>query len=179
MKFNPFQWKEVKTNETLQAPKGRLLLRLSAPCPVYVSSEGYQALLGFASDFDATFSEPVEVEIAAPKGVRAFCYEPEGASFVALGESFTNIDRMPSESGMLAEVTRARRQFEIEKRQMLNEMRHEAAVLRACMRESNISKKAKPDADGVEPIDVPDDKTVQPEVTTPPAKLDVKKDAAK
>lgn len=162
-KFNPLQWKEVKTNETLQAPKGRLLLRLSTPCPVYVSTEGYQALLGFASEFDATFSEAVEVEIAAPKGARAFAFEPEGCSFTCLTETFTNIDRMPNESGILAEVTRARRQLEIERRQMLNDMRKEAASLRASMRPANLRADEKADADGVVPIDPPAEKTVQPD----------------
>lgn len=167
-KFNPFQWKEVKTNETLEAPKGRMLLRLSSPCPVYVSAQGVQALLGFASDFDAEFAEAVEVEIAAPKGVRAFAFEPEGCSFTCLTESFTNIDRMPNESGMLADVTRARRQLEIERRQMLNDMRKEAATLRASLRSSNLRSDEKADADGVVPIDPPADQTVTPEAPAAP-----------
>ena len=162
-KFNPLQWKEVKTNETLQAPKGRLLLRLSTPCPVYVSTEGYQVLLGFASEFDATFSEAVEVEIAAPKGARAFAFEPEGCSFTCLSETFTNIDRMPNESGALAEVTRARRQLEIEKRQMLAELRAETANMRASLYGKKDRSDEKADADGVEPIDPPADKIVTPE----------------
>lgn len=162
-KFNPFQWKEVKTNETLQAPKGRMQLRLSSPCPVYASFQGVQALLGFASDFDAEFSEAVEIEIAAPKGVRAFAFEPEGASFVCLTESFTNIDRMPNESGIMAEVTRARRQLDIERRQMLNDMRKEAATLRASLRGENLRSDQKADPDGVVPIDPPAEKVVTPE----------------
>lgn len=163
-KFDPLSWKEVKTNETLQAPKGRLLMRLSSPCPVYASTQGYQALIGFAAEIDATFSEPCEVEVAAPKGVRAFVYEPEGASFVALTETFTNIDRMPQESGTVAEVTRARRQLEIERRSMIADIRKEAAMARASIREGATKRTdQKADADGVKPIDPPADKTVQPE----------------
>lgn len=164
-KFNPFQWKEVKTNETLEAPKGRLLLRLSSPCPVYVSAQGFQALLGFASDFDAEFAEAVEIEIAAPKGVRAFAFEPEGCSFVCLTESFTNNDRMPNESGILADVTRARRMLDFERRQMLHDMRQEAASMRASLRADNLRSDQKADADGVVPIDPPADKTVTPEAS--------------
>lgn len=133
-KFDVFSWEEVQTNEKIQVAKGRLRLRLSQPAPVYIEAEGFEVLAGFASDFDLEISEAVSFRVEAPECVRAFRYSPFPTSVVAEGEVFTNIDRMPHESGMLAEVTRARRMLEMEKRQMLAEIRREMAITRNAAR---------------------------------------------
>lgn len=129
-KFDVFTWEEVQINEKTEARKGRLRLRISQPVPVYIEAQGFEVLAGYASDFDLEISEAVTFRVEAPEGVRAFRYAPFPTSTVADGEVFTNIDRMPHESGMLAEVTRARRMLEIEKRQMLAEIRREMAITR-------------------------------------------------
>lgn len=134
MKFDVFAWEEVKTNEEVEVQKGRLQLRLSTPCPVYFTAQGVEALIGFSASVDVEVSEEGTVNIHAPKGARAFYHRGFPSSVAAEGEVFTNIDRMPQESGMLAEVTRARRQLEIERRSMIMDIRREASIARASFR---------------------------------------------
>lgn len=129
-RFDPFVWTEEKTNVQVESPKGRLWLRLSAPSALYVSAEGYEALAGYASEFDLEISEAVKFRIEAAKGVRAFRFSPVVTSVSADAESFTNIDRMPHESGIIAEVTRARRQLEMERRAFMADIRRETAIAR-------------------------------------------------
>lgn len=144
-KFDVFVWNEVTTNGKIAHPKGQLRLRLSQPAPLYIEAEGVEALAGYASDFDLEVSEAVTFRVEAAKGVRAFLYNPLPTSTVAEGEVFTNVDRMPHESGMMAEVTRARRMFEIERRQALDELRRETAIMRAQVKAAK-PKKADPAA---------------------------------
>lgn len=125
MKFDPKSWFEVKPNEPIQVEKGELRLRASAIVPLYAETQGFEALVGVQSAFEVEFSEAVTVRFEASKGVRAFVYRPLQTSLEPVGEVFTNIDRMPDESGALAEVTRARRMFEFERRSMLREIRQE------------------------------------------------------
>lgn len=146
MKFDVFSWQEVKTNEALPVQKGTLQLRLSAACPVYVQAQGVEALAGTKTEFSLDFSEPVTVLVQAPKGVRAFINVPVQTFCEPDGEVYTNIDRLPHESGMLAEVTRARRQLELERRSMIRDIRAEAAKARASLR-------PKDDAELIEPAD--------------------------
>lgn len=131
MKFDLFNWKEEYINVEIEVPKGKLRLRCSAPCPLYVKAHGVEALAGYDTAFDLDLSEAVAFRLQAPKGVRLFREVPPRSSFEPDGEVFTNIDRMPDESGTLAEVTRARRMFELEQRSALREMRAEMAELRA------------------------------------------------
>ncbi|QCS36983.1 hypothetical protein [Tortoise microvirus 38] len=130
MKFDPFSQQEVSTNETVWFGKGRLRLSLSARCPLYIEAQGIEALAGIAETFDLDLSEEVSFRVEAPEGVRAFLRVPEPTSFEPEGEVFTNIDRMPHESGSVAEVTRAMRLFELERRAALREIREEAEELR-------------------------------------------------
>lgn len=122
MKFDPYSWKEVKPNEEIKIRKGRLQLRCSAPSPLFVSIEGVQALAGYGTSFDVQIAEAATVNLANAEA-RVFMYDPESTAVRYEGEVYTNIDRMPHESGMLAEVTRARRMFQLEQRAALREMR--------------------------------------------------------
>ena len=142
MKHDLFGWQEVKINAPFDCEKGRVFLRLSAPSPVFVEAQGVQSLLGFNAEFAFEISEAAKVTVAAAKGVRAFVRVPPATSFAHKGEVFTNIDRLPQESGMLAEVTRARRQLELERRQMMAEIRAEAAKVRAAMAPAKVAKAA-------------------------------------
>lgn len=147
-KFDVFVWNEVKANEKIQVGKGNLRLRVSQPAPLYIEAEGVEALAGFAADFDLEVSEAVTFRLEAPKGVRVFLYNALPTSTVAEGEVFTNVDRMPHESGMMAEVTRARRMFELERRQALEELRRETAIMRAQVKTASKPKRADP-AEGI------------------------------
>lgn len=131
MKFDLFAWSEVAPNEKVQAGKGVLRVRCSAPAPLYVEAEGYEVLAEVGTAFEIDLSEAVTWRVEAPKGARTFWMPPALTSHRHEGEVYTNIDRMPHESGQLAEVTRAMRVFEIEQRSVLKKIRSEAAALRA------------------------------------------------
>lgn len=131
MKFDPFAWNEVKPNEKIAHKKGWLRLRLSAPAPLYIESQGYEALAGVGTAFDLEVSEAVTFRAEAPKGTRIFVHAPFATTTIPSGEVFTNIDRMPDESGAVAEVRRAAREFEIERRAMLRDIRQQREALRA------------------------------------------------
>lgn len=131
MKFDPFAWAEVQPNEKTETGKGILRVRCSAPAPLYVEAEGYEVLAEVGTAFEIDLSEAVIWRVDAPKGARIFWMPPPLTSYRPQGEVYTNIDRMPHESGQLAEVTRALRMFEIERRSALREIRAEAAALHA------------------------------------------------
>lgn len=133
MKFDVFQWSEVNINAQIQAQKGRLQLRTSAQAALYIQAEGYEALAGVGTSFDVEVAQAVTFRLEAPKGVRAFFYEP-ASSVALLGDDdkvvFTNIDRMPSDSGNLSEVQKAIRLFELQRRSALRELREERDAVR-------------------------------------------------
>lgn len=129
MKFDPFNWQEEQANAKIKVRKGRVRLHVSAPAPVYFEAEGVEALVGVGTAFDFTVSEPGFVTVAA-EGVRVFRLGDPLTAFEAEGEVFTNIDRQPMESGMLADVLRAKRMFEIERREVLRELREARDAVR-------------------------------------------------
>ena len=129
MKFDPFAWQEVPANEEVTFGKGRLRLRLSARAPLYVAAQGVESLVGIDENHEVHVSEEVTFRVDGP--VRVFMFVPEPTSFEPVGEVFTNADRMPMESGSVAEVTRAMRLFELERRAALAEIRKEGDDLRA------------------------------------------------
>jgi hypothetical protein len=102
MKFNMFSFKEVKANEKIPFRKGRLWLRLSAPAALYLESEGVEVLAGIAPEFDLDLAEPGAFTVAGEDGLRVFLFVPDPTSVRASGEVFTNIDRLPDESGNLS-----------------------------------------------------------------------------
>ena len=142
MKHDLFAWQEVKINAPHKVPKGHLFLRLSAASPVFIQAEGVQSLLGVQTEFSVEISEAAQITVAAKTGTRAFVRVAPATSYEHYGEVFTNIDRLPQESGMLADVTRARRQLELERRQMMAEIRAEAAKVRAAMAPAKAAKAA-------------------------------------
>lgn len=135
MKFDVFAWQEVPTNEEVPFGKGRLRLRLSARAPLYVCAQGVEALVGIEETFEVELSEEVTFRIDATVGLRAFMFVPEPTAFEPVGEVFTNADRMPTESGSMAEVTRAMRMFELERRAALKEIRQETAKMKRAQAE--------------------------------------------
>lgn len=155
MIFNAFQWKEVPTNvET--SHKGQLRLSLSAKAALYITQEGYEALAGYGSAFDLDLSEAVtfRVETSDPT-LRVFMHTREKQSMKAKGETYANADRMVMQSTHLAEVTRARRLFEIERRAALREIQEATAAARAAA-QAALSPAAPPaPAPAVEPVPEP------------------------
>lgn len=131
MKFDLFSWQEVNLNEEIQARKGVLRVQSSATVALYVQAEGYEVLAGVGTSFSVDLSEAVTWRAEGPEGVRVFWQPPALTSFVCEGEVYTNIDRMPHESGQVAEVTRALRMFELQRREALREIRAERDALLA------------------------------------------------
>lgn len=131
MKFDLFSWAEVKANEEIQTGKGILRVRASAPVALYVQAEGYEVLAGVGTSHEVDLSEAVTWRADAPEGTRIFWQPPALTSHRCEGEVFTNIERMPHESGQMQEVTRALRMFELERRQALREIRAERQALEA------------------------------------------------
>lgn len=123
MKFDLFSWSEK--HGTFEARKGRVQILFSRPAALYASAEGVEALVGYGTSFDLETTQVLIFRADGPKDLRVFVHQPHGTSIVSEGEVYTNIDRMPDESGSLAEVTHARRILEIERRAMLREIRQE------------------------------------------------------
>lgn len=146
MKFDVFQWDEVKHGEERKA-KGVLRVRCSASAPLYIEAEGYEVLASVGTAHEIDLAQEVSWRVDAPKAVRVFVQQAAQTAFdLSEEEVFTNIDRMPDESGSMAEVLRARRQFELERRSLLNELRAEKAELRAARKARRAEKKAAEEA---------------------------------
>lgn len=126
MKFNPFDWSEV--NEKGVEKSGRLWLRVSNDVRLYVSSKGYEALAGVGLEFDLKVQGEVEWRVEAvgkvsAEALRTFVYAPRSDTFKHDGETYTNLDKMPLESGSVLAVTKAVRQFRLEQRQTMIELK--------------------------------------------------------
>lgn len=125
MKFDLFQWSEGKPNEEIQAEKGWLRVRSSVVGALYVQAEGVETLVGLGSSWDLEVTSAVAWRVETPKAARVFYHAPRNAVRQTEGEVFTNIDRLPSESGNLLEVRRALRELEFMRRQTLRDIRAE------------------------------------------------------
>lgn len=129
MRFNPYDWEEINAQETRAAPKGRLWLRCSQECAVYVTAQGYEVLGEVGREIDLTLSEEVTFLVEAPASARIFLYKPQVQHIHPEGEVFTNADRMPSESGAMMETRRALRLLQLEQQAVLRQMREQQAAL--------------------------------------------------
>lgn len=148
MKFDPFSWHEVKTNEAFHVSKGMLRLRCSAPCSLFLEAEGHEVCFGQAAFFEVEISQGMMARLEAPKGCRVFLHRPFSTSIEARGEVFTNIDRQPLESGSVYEVQKALRMLELEKRSALKAIRSERnALLADRAKQMEAKPEAKPEGD--------------------------------
>jgi len=127
MKINPLEWSPV--NETFETRGGFVQLRSSAPFGVSVEAEGVEAAAGYAAHHRLAFPGPARVTVTATAPV--FRKDQPSRVYVPEGEVFTNIDRMPHESGTLAEVTKAMRLWKLEQRALMRQIREERAFLEA------------------------------------------------
>lgn len=133
MKFDIFAWKEATNGKgKIQGP--RLRVRASSAVALFLSGHDadgvvHEVLAGVGTEFDLEAPGALTWR-AEGKGARVFVHEVEPSAMTFAGEVFTNIDRMPDESGTVAEVLRAQRLFKLEQQQMLREMREAARALR-------------------------------------------------
>ena len=150
MRFDPLAWDEVSPNEE-NICKGTLRVRASREGALYVQVEGVEALYGLGTSFEVEAPSEMIWRLEAPAETRVFVQRMFGTSFQCEGESFTNIDRMPHESESVAEVTRARRMLELERRSFLAEVRAENAAISAQLAEKR--KAAADEAERLEQVE--------------------------
>lgn len=119
-KFVPENWRKVDAQETFKTSSGKLHMRATQDCSVFIKTGIFEALAGTAKD--------LEVEV---KGDFSYRFETEGDVYVwappehihvSTGERYTNADRLPLESGQLAEVTRALREIEFARQGLRKDM---------------------------------------------------------
>lgn len=124
MKINPLEWSEV--NETTFEAQGVLQLRSAEPFAIAIETDGVEVVLGAASEHRVSLLGASRVTLVGGES-RVYRRDIPSRVYRMTGEKFTNIDRLPQESGTLAEVTKARRLFQLEQRAMIREMREEHA----------------------------------------------------
>lgn len=145
MKFNPFQWQEVQPLEVLDMESGQLHIRASSDkCAVYVECEGVEVLAGYGSEINVSIAQPFRAHVVAEDGVRAFVKSPVTEPVKTRGEVYTNIDRMPNESGNMLEVMREVRKFKLEQAAYMRQARAERHKLEAARR-SNMKPDPEPE----------------------------------
>ena len=150
MRFDPLAWDEVSPNEE-NICKGTLRVRSSREGALYVQVEGVEALYGIGTSFEVQTPSEMIWRLDAHSDTRVFVQRLFGTSFECEGEVFTNIDRMPHESESVAEVTRARRMLELERRSFLAEVRAENAALSSQLAEQRRAASEEPPV--VEPVE--------------------------
>lgn len=128
MKFDPFRMQEVPCGKDMEG-HSPLEVVTSAPVALYVSSQGYEALVGYGATFDVSVDGPFSFRVEAAKGERVRCFvnSPPVAAFEPSGVIFTNHERGLEESGMLYEVKKALRQQRLEHAQFMQNVRAETA----------------------------------------------------
>lgn len=130
MRFDVFNWASVDTGAGHESSRGRLYLRAATDkMAVFVECEGYEALAGYGWQVDVTLSCPFRWRVEVPDGVEVYIFSPRIEVLEPTGEVFTNIDRKPSESGAVLEVSKALRVFKLEQAHALREIRQERESL--------------------------------------------------
>ena len=124
MKINPLEWSEV--NETTFEAEGLLQLRSAEPFAIAIETDGVEVVLGAAVGHRVSLVGPSRVTLVGG-GMRVYRKDTPSRVYRMTGEKFTNIDRLPQESGTVAEVTKALRMAKLEQRAMIREIREEHA----------------------------------------------------
>lgn len=123
MKLNPLEWNEV--DETSFEADGLLLLRSSQPFALSVEAFGVAVAVGAETAHRIPLPEKSKVTIVGGKA-KVYRKEPPSRLVVSNEETFTNIDRLPQESGTVEAVTRAHRLFKLEQRAIARKAKEEA-----------------------------------------------------
>lgn len=130
MKFDLFAWQEIDPATKYETAKGSIVLQASKDVALYASAEGVEVLVGVGTSIKAQFAQQVEYWVEGPAKTRVFVHAPGKLYHEPVGEIYTNADRMPDESGTVAEITKAMRQFKLEQRAIMRQMREQSRRLR-------------------------------------------------
>lgn len=131
MKINPLEWSEV--HETTFPAQGVLFLRSSQPFALSVESYGVSVAVGPETAHRIPLSEASQVTIVGG-AAKVYRKAPPSRVVHMTGEKFTNIDRLPQESGTMLEVTKALRMLKLEERAMVRRIREERDLALAMTR---------------------------------------------
>lgn len=155
MKYDVFKWTEV--GKETDFAKGRVHVMCDKSASFWVQAEGYEVLAAVGHELDIETAYPVTVRIAAATGFKAFAYGRMSKAVEAhQGERFTNIDRMPHESGSVLEVRRAIREFQLGQQSTLRALREERQALKRDREAAQHSPAPEPAAEPVEePVEEP------------------------
>jgi len=141
--INPLEWQEINLGKEIEAPSGLLWLRGSSPFSVFVQSFGMETVYSFQAVGKVAVAPGATFKVEASKPGRVFLKDAPRRVVKDHGESFTNIDRLPTESGPLQEVTRALRMLKLEERAMIRRIREERYASEAVIE----GRKAKAEAE--------------------------------
>lgn len=137
MIFDPTQWHSVETGgEVHVAPAGRLRLRCSHDCSLYVIPEpsGTAVLVGSGRKFDIRLggSSPTFFYLDGPKEAEAALWWPSSKAVPARLGSFTNPDRpFSGASSHMDAILGEVRRFQIETRNRMRQMQQDSRLREA------------------------------------------------
>lgn len=156
-KFDTASWKEIAHGDQFEVTSGRVHLRATHEIAVLVEDENGTAIAGTGREVQATFEKPLVVVsiVSDHEDVRVFAYDPQRGAVPKRDVVFTNVERMPMESGNLLEVKKELRAFQLQQRGFMSELRAERAALRK-EQAAAAAAKEKPAAEPVETDDEPD-----------------------
>ena len=136
--FNPTEWVPIATGSPFELEQEALHLRSENPMVVFVEYRGVQAIAATGLDCNVRVPRDAIVTIKA-KGM-VFLETRHVPVYQPQGEVFTNVDRLPHESGSLDAVRSELRRFKLEQRSELMRLRAAAADLRALREQDNGEK---------------------------------------
>lgn len=139
MKINPLEWNEI--NETTFSAQGLLLLRSSQPFALAIETMGVEVAVGAETHHKIPLAEPSKVTVVGGKA-KVYRKAPPPRLVVSNEETFTNIDRLPQESGTMQEVTKAVRLMKLEERAMIRRIREERQIAEMVIAQRKAREKA-------------------------------------
>lgn len=151
MKINPLEWNQI--DETSFEADGLLLLRSSQPFALSIEAFGVSVAVGAETSHRIPLPERSKVTIVGGSA-KVYRKEPPSRLVVSNEETFTNIDRLPQESGTMLEVTKAVRLMKLEERAMIRRIREQRELtdLVLAARNAKESEGAEADDDVTEPV---------------------------
>lgn len=111
---------------------GLLHIKLTYPDAIYLVQDGVETLVHYGAEFKCTFEGTAVVRVGDDiDSSDAWIYVPPGRTVECDPEVFTNADMQPQESGSLQFVKQGLRLIELQKKQMMADIRAELAKSKA------------------------------------------------
>lgn len=123
MNLDPNNWRLIKNGKAHSFPAGTINMRMRPGAEIQITSGGVQ-FTAYAS-LDGTFRQKVAEDALVEVESDGYIYHPATTICERRDEVFTNLDRRPSESGSVYEVTKALRLLDL---RQLEHRREQAAI---------------------------------------------------